>query len=371
MAREKGFKGLAALRGEEALALVKQYRVDAITLDIILPDMDGWTILDRLKIDPQTRHIPVHIITVEEAKQLGLKRGAMAFLEKPVSKEKLDEAFAHIQEFLGTTKRRLLIVDDDPRDRAQIMELIGNGDVELVAVSNGQEALKTLRESHFDCMVLDLLMPGFSGFEVLEEMQKDERLADVPVIIYTAKDLSKKDEARLSKLARGVIIKDVRSPERLLDETTLFLHRVIANMPENKRQMLNKLYQADTALQNKRVLIVDDDIRNIFALTTVLERHKVEVFSAENGKAAIELLKKTPDIQAVLMDIMMPEMDGYDTMRAVRKMPEFRTLPIVALTAKAMKGDREKCIEAGASDYITKPVNTDQLLSLLRVWLYR
>jgi CheY-like chemotaxis protein len=210
-----------------------------------------------------------------------------------------------------------------------------------------------------------------SGLELLKVLRQEQHLTDLPVIVYTAKSLTKKEETELNKMSREIIIKDVRSPERLLDETALFLHRVAANMPAAKRQMLERLYHPDTALSAKKVLIVDDDIRNIFALTAVLERHKMEILSAENGQSALDFLQKTPGIDIVLMDIMMPGMDGYETMQAIRKISKFKDLPIIALTAKAMKGDRAKCIEAGASDYITKPVNLEQLLSLLRVWLYR
>ncbi len=370
IAHEKQFKGIVTTRGESALSLVHRYHPDAITLDLLLPDIDGWTVLDRLKIDPTTRHIPVHIISVEESREMGLRRGAFAYMEKPVDRARLEESFSRLKDFIASPVRKLLLVEDDPTERQSIVELIGNGDVSLTAVGDATEALAKLRAEPFDCMVLDLRLPGMSGLDLLEQMQGDPKLHDLPVIVHTGKDLSKAEEARLHKLAKRVVLKDASTPERLLNETTLFLHQVTANLPEIKRKVLEQLYQADTALQGKKVLIVDDDIRNIFALTTVLERHKMEVYSAENGKAGIDLLQKTPGIEAVLMDIMMPEMDGYEAMRSIRKMEKFRSIPVIALTAKAMKGDREKCIEAGASDYITKPVNTDQLLSLMRVWLF-
>ncbi|MDE3091167.1 MAG: response regulator, partial [Chloroflexota bacterium] len=370
-AHAKGFKCVVATRGDAAFKLVREFKPHAITLDLLLPDVDGWTLLDRFKKDPETRHIPVHIISVESARELGLKRGAFAFLEKPVSKAMLDESFARLLSFVEAKQRDLLIVEDDDTERQRIVELIGNGDVRVTAVGAADEALTALKRQHFDCMVLDLRLPGKSGLELLEEMQKEGSLRDLPVIVYTGKDLTKKEETQLEKWTKRTVMKDVRSPERLLDETALFLHRVTANLPESKQQMIQRLYQADTALTGKKILIVDDDIRNIFALTTVLERHNIEIFSAENGKMAIDLLQKTSGIDAALMDIMMPEMDGYETMRAIRKLGKFKNLPIIALTAKAMKGDREKCIEAGASDYIAKPVDTEQLLSLLRVWLYR
>jgi len=263
---------------------------------------------------------------------------------------------------------RLLIVDDEVELMTALREMLSAQGYEASGAASGQEALAAMQEREFDLLLTDLMMPGL---DLLEKMQTDERLRDLPVIVYTGKDLRKREEARLEKLARDVILKEVHTPERLLAETALFLHRAASKLPKAQRQMLESLYQADTALAGKKALVVDDDIRNIFAMTTVLERHEMEVYSAENGKAAIDLLQRTPGISVVLMDIMMPEMDGYETMRAIRKIGKFKSLPIVALTAKAMKGDREKCIEAGASDYIAKPVNTEQLLSLLRVWLYR
>ncbi len=370
-AHDTGFKGLIALEGRSALALAREYKPAAVTLDILLPDIDGWTVLDHLKADPSTRHIPVHIISVEEERERGLQHGAFAYLAKPATKEALEEAFGRISSFVAERVKHLLLVEDNDTERKSILELIGNGDVVTTAVGTGTEAIAALQAQHYDCMVLDLGLPDMTGFQLLEEMQKEPGWRDLPIIIYTGKELTKKEETRLRALSKTIIVKDVRSPERLLDETALFLHRVAANLPEPKRKMLEQLYQTETVLAGKRVLIVDDDVRNIFALTSLLERHHLVVSSAENGKDAIEMLQSGPGIDLVLMDIMMPEMDGYATMRAIRKMSKFRTLPIIALTAKAMKGDREKCLEAGASDYVAKPVDSDQLLSLLRVWLYR
>jgi len=368
-AREKGFKGIIAQSGDTALALARQYKPDAITLDIVLPDLDGWTVLDRLKLDPETRHIPVHIITVEEQRERGLQRGALAYLTKPVSKKALNKAIDNLVVYLERP-RRLLVVQGDEKERLNIVELIGNSDVLTTAVQNGEEALELLKKEPFECMVLGLNLPGMSGFELLDEIQKIPDLADLPVIVYTGKALTKKEDAMLGQLSK-VIIRDVNSQERLLDETALFLHRVAGKLPEQKRRMLEELYMGDKALTDKTVLVVDDDVRNIFALTSLLERHKMKVVYAENGRDAIEQLKQNSGIDIVLMDIMMPEMDGYETTSAIRKIGRYKKLPIIALTAKAMKGDREKCIDAGASDYITKPVDTNQLLALLRVWLYR
>jgi len=371
LAHNKGFKAVVTAQGTEVLPMAKSYQPAAITLDIHLPDVDGWTVLDRLKLDQSTRHIPIHIITVEDDRQHGLAHGAFAYLTKPASKEELEAAFDHIQEFVGARARKLLVVEDDENDRQMIIKTIGDGDVEITGVATGEEALAALGAERFDCVVLDLKLPDISGFQVLEKMQEDPALSGIPVVVYTGQDLTKKEEARLKKMAKSVILKDARSPEHLLAETSLFLHRVADRLPAAKRRMLQQLYESDTPLAGKRVLLVDDDVRNVFALTSLLERHNMAVLTAENGREALELVQKTPDVDAVLMDIMMPEMDGYDTTRAIRKMPRFKDLPIIALTAKAMRGDREKCLEAGASDYIAKPVNTEQLLSLLRVWLYK
>jgi CheY-like chemotaxis protein len=371
MAREKGFKGLCALDGEAGLKLAHAFEPDAITLDIDMPGMDGWAVLDRLKHHPQTRHIPVHIITGVRERQQGLKSGALAYLEKPVTKEALDESFAKIADFIDTSVKRLLVVEDDQTQRESMIELIQHEDVEITAVATAEDALRELATSHFDCMVLDLGLQGVNGFELLETVKANPKMWDLPIIIYTGKDLSQAEETRLRKFAETIIVKDVKSPERLLDETALFLHRVEAKLPEQKRRMLERLHNADAVFAGKRVLIVDDDVRNIFSLTSMLEDHGMQVSFAENGKDAVTLLRERQDFDLVLMDIMMPEMDGYETTRAIRQIPALKSLPIIALTAKAMKGDREKTIAAGASDYITKPVDTDQLLSLMRVWLYR
>ncbi len=373
MARDKGYKGVVELDGEAGLKAAREIRPDAITLDIDMPGMDGLQVLDRLKRDPETRHVPVHIISGVEQKREGLKAGAIAYLTKPVSKEGLDAAFARISSFIDTVPKKLLVVEDNEAQRQSIVELIAHEDVDITAVPSAEEALQKISEEHFDCMVLDLgLHSGqMTGFDLLEKVKSDSNNHDLPIIIYTGKELSQKEETEIRKYAETIILKDVKSPERLLDETALFLHRIEAKLPEQKRKMLEHLHDSDSVVAGKAVLVVDDDVRNIFSLTSVLEDHGMIVRFAETGKQAIDELKKDPNVDAVLMDIMMPEMDGYETTRAIRNMDQFKTLPIIALTAKAMKGDREKCIAAGASDYITKPVDTEQLLSLLRVWLYR
>ncbi|WAL61141.1 HAMP domain-containing protein [Thermocoleostomius sinensis] len=371
LVREQGFKGLVALRGDVGLALAQEFKPSAIVLDIRLPVMDGWMVLDRLKHNPTTRHIPVHIMSVEEGLQRSLQRGAIAYLQKPVGNEALLNALNAIKQFVERPVKNLLIVEDDELQRQSLMELIGNGDVSTLAVGTGADALKALRSEHFDCMVLDLGLPDMNGFDLLEQIKQDPNLNYLPIIVYTGKELTPQEETQLRRVSESIIVKDVQSPERLLDETTLFLHRVQANLPEAKQSLLEQLQQNDPVLVGKRVLIVDDDVRNIFALTSMLEQYQMQVFYAENGRDGIRMLQSTPGIHLVLMDIMMPEMDGYETMQAIRQMEAFAEVPIIALTAKAMQGDREKCIEAGASDYITKPVDIEQLLSLMRVWLYR
>ena len=369
-AREKNFKGIVTYQGDSALSLARDYLPSAILLDIDLPDIDGFTVLDRLKRDPSTRHIPVHVMSSMRERERALRQGAISYMNKPISKDALQEEFSRIQKFLLGGKRSLLVVDDEQAQRDSIVALIGDADLRIVAVDTGQAALEALRDSHFDCMVLDLTLPDISGFDLLDIIGKDTSLRDLPIVINTAKDLNRKEVAKLKRYAKTIVIKDARSPERLLDETALFLHRSQASLPEAQRRMLEEIHAADGGLANRKVLIVDDDLRNIFALSSLLERQQMQVSFAENGRDGIEVLEKDPSIEIVLMDIMMPEMDGYDTMRAIRRIPKFKSLPIITLTAKAMKGDRDKCIAAGASDYITKPVDVAQLLSLMRVWLH-
>jgi CheY-like chemotaxis protein len=369
LARAKGFKSLHASRGTDGLALAHEYRPDAMVLDLNLPDIDGWSVLESLKNNPATRHIPVQVISAIDDEARGLSQGALAFLPKPVDKEALDAALNGVKAFIDRRVKSLLVVEDDPVQRQSIVDLIGNGDVQTMTVSTGREGLAALQQQHFDCVVLDLGLPDISGFQFLDEVKR-AGLRNLPIIVYTAKELPKAEETELKRMAQTIVLKDVRSPERLLDETALFLHRVADKLPEPKRRMLQKLRESDEVLADKRVLVVEDDIRNIFAITSLLERHGMDVISAETGRDALEVLQRTPEIDLVLMDIMMPGMDGYETMRAIRANWS-RSMPIIALTAKAMKGDREKCLEAGASDYIAKPIDSDRLLSLLRVWLYR
>jgi CheY-like chemotaxis protein/signal transduction histidine kinase/HAMP domain-containing protein len=371
LARDTGFKVLVAMRGAEALALVRQYRPVAVSLDVFLPDMLGWTVLSHLKQDPATRHIPVQIVTLDEDRQHGLARGAFAFVTKPTTPGDLEAALSRIREYATPRRKRLLVVEDNAAEQVSITALLGHDDIDITVADTGQGALAALHEQPCDCVVLDLRLPDMSGFEVLERLRDDASLHDVPVIVFTGKELSPEEDARLHTLARSVVVKGVESPERLLDETALFLHRVVADLPVEKQQMLDRLHRSDEDLVGRKVLVVDDDVRNIFALSSVLERRGMTVLTAGTGREAIATLDATPDLAIVLMDIMMPEMDGYETMQVIRQKPAFRRLPIIALTAKAMKGDREKCLDAGASDYLAKPVNTEQLLSALRMWLHR
>jgi CheY-like chemotaxis protein/signal transduction histidine kinase/HAMP domain-containing protein len=371
LSRDKGFKVLVAMRGAEALALAREYHPTAVSLDVFLPDMLGWTLLNHLKQDPATRHIPVQMLTLDEDRSHGLARGAFAFVTKPTTPEGLKTALTRIKAYAAPRRKRLLVVEDNPAEQLSIKELLGYDDIDVTVVSSGEEAILAVNRESFDCVVLDLRLPDISGFEVLERFRDTPSLCDLPVVVFTGKELSPEEDARLHALARSVVVKGVESPERLLDETALFLHRVVADLPVEKQRMLDRLHHSDDALVGKNVLVVDDDVRNIFALSSVLERRGMNVITAGTGREAIARLESTPDVAIVLMDIMMPEMDGYETMRVIRQNVSLRRLPIIALTAKAMKGDREKCLEAGASEYLAKPVNTEQLLSSLRMWLHR
>ena len=371
LGREKGFRPLIAPTIQKALALLREAKPAAITLDLHLPDGDGWVLLDRLKHDPGTGHIPVHVISVEAEAERGLSMGALSVLTKPTSKEILEKALADTRDYLQRTVKKLLVVEDNAASRDAIVALIGNGDVETTAVGSGAEALAALAGQHFDCLVLDLNLPDMSGFALLDQIKARPDYRGLPIIIYTGRELTRKELGDLRRYSEAVIVKDVKAPDRLLEETALFLHRVQTRLPESKQRMLRELRHADPGLAGRKVLVVDDDVRNLFALSSVLEQHRAHVLHAESGQECLDLLARTPDVDAVLMDIMMPDLDGYETTRRIRANPAFKKLPILAVTAKAMRGDRDKCLAAGANDYITKPVDTDQLLSLLRVWLYR
>ncbi len=371
LAHDEGFKVLVAQAGADAIELAIHYRPTAISLDVFLPDMLGWNVLSQLKHNPLTRHIPVQIVTLDEDRQHGLQRGAFSFVTKPTTTQGVQAALSRIKDYAQSRRKRLLIVEDNEAEQLSINALLGHDDIEMITAGSGEEALAILRAEPFDCVVLDLRLPDMSGFDVLDTLRKEEALADIPVIVFTGRELSAEEDAQLHSMARSIVVKGVESPERLLDETALFLHRVVTDLPEDKQRMLERLNGSDEDLVGRTVLLVDDDARNIFALSSILERRGMNVLTATTGREAIDLVENTGDVSIVLMDIMMPEMDGYQTTAQIRRNPQFRKLPIIALTAKAMKGDREKCLEAGASDYLAKPVNTEQLLSALRMWLHR
>ncbi|MHB1988187.1 MAG: hybrid sensor histidine kinase/response regulator [Acidimicrobiales bacterium] len=370
-AHAKGRKMLAASRAATALAIAREFRLEGILLDAELNGDEGSALLAHLKQDPELRHIPVYAVSAPEARRELLRLGAFAFSPKPLDREQIERCVKAIVDFAERPDRTILVVEDDQAERAAVTALLGSAEgVAVRAAESVEEAASVLEGEQVDCIVLDLKLPKASGFALLERLKADDHLQDIPVIVYTGKELTRREETRLSKYVESIIVKDARSPERLLAETTLFLHQPRSGLPREQRVMLDQLQGGSEILEGKTVLIVDDDVRNVFALTSVLERHGMGVVFAENGREAISMLSQHPEVQIVLMDIMMPEMDGYETMAEVRRTPAFAKLPIIALTAKAMKGDREKSIEAGASDYITKPVDVEQLISLMRVWLY-
>ncbi|MFT6780008.1 MAG: signal transduction histidine kinase/DNA-binding response OmpR family regulator, partial [Paraglaciecola sp.] len=370
-ARKSGFKGIVATTGDSGLLCAQEYCPDAILLDIKLPIMNGWIVLDRIKHDAKIRHIPVHILSVDDVSQRSLEQGAISFLQKPIDDDSLKGIFVQIDVFQKQKVKQLLVVADNEKHRLAIVNLVDNGVVNVTAVATAKEAIKELKSSLFQCMVLALILPDENGLSLIESINKDPALINLPIIIYKGKDLTEEEEYRLNSVAETIMVKNVKSPERLIDETALFLHIVESNLPESKRQMLQQVHENDPQLWGRTILIVDDDVRNIFTLTSVFEAHDCVTLYAESGREAIEKLKNHPEIEIILMDIMMPVMNGYQTMQAIRKMEKYQSLPIIAVTAKAMMEDRQKCLDAGASDYIVKPVDTELLLSLVRVWLYK
>ncbi|MET0267626.1 MAG: response regulator, partial [Duganella sp.] len=369
LAHEKQYRCLVAFHADEGLELARSYRPDAVLLDIRLPDRSGLSVLQLLKDDAHTRHIPVHVISGSENGEAALHLGAIGYALKPATRDQLMEVFRRIETKLTQKIKRVLLVEDDDRQRDSVVQLISDDDVDIVAVGSGEEALALLRTTVYDCMIIDLKLPDMQGNELLQKMADEQLAAFPPVIVYTGRNLSRAEEADLHKYSRSIIIKGARSPERLLDEVTLFLHKVEADLSSERQTMLRTVRSRDRVFEGRRILLVDDDVRNIFALTSALEQKGVLVEVGRNGFEAIEKLDQNPDIDLVLMDVMMPGMDGLEATRRIRADGRFERLPIIAITAKAMKDDQEQCLAAGASDYLAKPIDLSRLYSLLRVWM--
>jgi len=372
-AHEHGFKVLITGFGATALGLASQYALAAITLDISLPDINGWRVLDRLKHTPATRHIPVYVITTDEDRERGLRAGALGVATKPIqTQEALDEILATLRRYRDQSFRALMLIEPDAAHRERLRAYLPAGQVELLEAGTAGEALALIEQTTPDCVVLNPSLPDMSPEDFVERFITSGRVSERPVLVYGRDDgLSESEATAVRRLAQAAVVRDVHRPERLLDLTALFLHRPLSDLSEAQRLIVTRLHEGDQVLARRKVLIVDDDIRNIFALTSVLEQHQMIALPAETGRDAIAILRETPDVDLVLMDVMMPELDGLDTMRAIREIPGAHDVPIIAVTAKAMKGDREKCIEAGAWDYLAKPVDPEELLAVLRAWLVR
>jgi signal transduction histidine kinase/DNA-binding response OmpR family regulator len=376
LAHELGFQCLIAETADEGVTVARQYLPNAVILDILLPDHSGLSVLDMLKHDVLTRHIPVHIISVTDYMQTALSYGAAGYLLKPAPREELVQALTGLEKKLTRRMRKVLVVENDLVQLDAVRRLIASREVETAGARSAAECLEKLKATTFDCMVLDLSLPDMSGFNLLERLSRDDAYAFPPVIIYTGRDLTPDEELRLRRRSKSIIIKGAKSPERLLDEVTLFLHQVVSDLPDEQRKMIEKSLSRDAALEGKRILVVEDDVRNVFALTSVLEPRGAIVQIARNGREALQALERSaqggvPPIDLVLMDMMMPEMDGLTATREIRKHHRLKNLPVIALTAKAMKNDQEQCLEAGANDYMAKPLDVEKLLSLVRVWMPR
>jgi PAS domain S-box-containing protein len=368
-AHVKNFKGITASTGEDGLLLAAKYQPHAIILDLVLPGIDGHHVLAELKENTNTRHIPVHIISTSERNLDQIQGRAIAYLAKPVNKKQMEAAFDRIEDFINRKIKNLLIVEDNEDARVSIKKLLGNGDIKCLEAGTGQEAMITYKKHPIDCIVLDLGLPDINGLDLIQQFEGLKVDGKPPIIIYTGKELSKEENEHLKKYAESIIIKGEKSEERLLDETALFLHRAIDKLPEFKQKMIANLHDTNSVFMNKKILVVDDDMRNVFALSKVLKERGMQIMKAANGMIALQILDNEPDIDLVLMDIMMPEMDGYEAMRKIRSQDRFNKLPVIALTAKAMAHDKQKCMDAGANDYIHKPVDIERLHSLMRVWL--
>lgn len=376
LAHELDFQCLIATTAEEALMVARQYTPSAVILDVGLPDNSGLSVLDRLKRDDRTRHIPVHVVSANDYSQTAMLLGAVGYMIKPVKRAELVDALKNLEIKISQHVRRVLIVEDDLIQRESMAKLLGSHDVETVGAGTAAECLDLLKTEKFDCMVLDLSLPDATGYALLETLSQRDGYDFPPVIVYTGRELSENEEQSLRKYSKSIIIKGAKSPERLLDEVTLFLHQVVSDLPPERQKMLEAARNRDAVLEGRRILVVEDDVANIYALTSILEPHGAIIQIARNGREALETLqankgKKGQESDLVLMDMMMPEMDGITATREIRKKPEYKKLPIIMLTAKAMKDDQEKCIQAGANDYMAKPLDVDKLLSLIRVWMPR
>ncbi len=376
LSREVGFQCLVAGSAQEAMDLAKRSKPSAIVLDIGLPDQSGLAVLDRLKRDDATRHIPIHVVSASDHAQTALSLGAVGYLVKPVKREDLAQALEALEAQLTRTVRRVLIVEDDPLQREAVRKLLGSSDVETVGAGTAAECLQRLKEQTFDCMVLDLSLPDASGYSLLETLSAEGDYAFPPVIVYTGHDLSAEDEQKLRRYSSSIIIKGAKSPERLLDEVSLFLHQVVAELPAEQQKMIHEARNRDAVLEGRRILIVEDDVRNVYSLANILEPRGAVVEIARNGQEALNALGKQADgaaspIELVLMDVMMPVMDGLEATKRIRLEGRWAKLPIIMLTAKAMPDDQERCLSAGANDYMAKPLDVDKLLSLVRVWMPR
>jgi CheY-like chemotaxis protein len=369
LAHELDFDCIHASTGAQAIALARETLPSGILLDVGLPDQSGLSVLERLKRDPETRHIPIHVISGDNYMQTALELGAVGYAVKPVAREELVSAVARLEEKLQKRARRVLVVEDDATLRDSIVALLKAEDTEIATAGTMSDALALVSKNTFDCMVMDLMLPDATGYELLEKMTAEGKHPAPPVIVYTGRVLSRDEEQKLRRYSKSIIIKGARSPERLLDEVTLFLHRVEASMPPDQKKLLMQARQRDAVFEGRCILLAEDDVRNIFALSSVLEPLGAKLMIARNGKEALTALEKGDSIDLVLMDLMMPEMDGLTAMREIRKKPEMARLPIIALTAKVMANDRKDCLDAGANDYIPKPIDVDKLISLCRVWM--
>ena len=369
LAHELNFDCIHTTTGDDGYRLAHEHQPSAILLDVGLPDQSGLGVLERLKRDPDTRHIPIHMLSVDDHTHTSLEMGAVGFALKPVAREGLVTAIQRLEQQLRTEARRILVVEDNAPLRENLALLLAGDGIEITTAGTVAEALRQVSEVTFDCMVMDLMLPDASGYQLLEQMASGGKYSFPPVIVYTGRALSTQEEQRLRRYSQSIIIKGARSPERLLDEVTLFLHRVESTLPPDQRALLLQARQRDAAFEGRRILIAEDDVRNIFALTSILEPLGAQLIVTRNGREAVDALSKRQDVDLVLMDLMMPEMDGLAATRAIRKMPEHARLPIIALTAKAMRDDRQHCLDAGANDYIAKPIDVDKLVSLCRVWM--